>query len=77
MIPASRSAALLLLGLILAGPVSASEPEPKAKAAGNPDANAINQRNPLVIHAGPGKPTVGDKYVPAGEATKGKKSGGH
>jgi hypothetical protein len=75
----SRSAALLLMAIAFAAPAFASEPE-KGKAPGgataNPEANAINQRNPRVIHAGPGKPTVGDTYVPAGVA-KEKKSGGH
>lgn len=74
-----RSAALVLLAIAFATPAFASEPE-KGKASGgataNPEANAINQRNPRVIHAGPGKPTVGDTYVPAG-AAKEKKSGGH
>lgn len=74
-----RSAALVLLVLALAAPSFAAEPD-KGKAPGgataNPEANAINQRNPQVIHAGPGKPTVGDTYVPAGGA-KDKKSGGH
>lgn len=75
----SRSAALVLLLLAATAPAFASEPE-KGKAPGgataSPEANAINQRNPQVIHAGPGKPTVGDTYVPAG-AAKDKKSGGH
>lgn len=75
----SRSAALAFLLLAMAVPAFASEPD-KSKAPGgataNPEANAINQRNPQVIHVGPGKPTVGDTYVPAG-AAKDKKSGGH
>ena len=77
-----RSAALLffVLALGLVTPALA-EGDAKSKAPGaataNPEANAINQRNPHVIHAGPGKPTVGERHVPAGEAGKGKKSGGH
>ncbi len=76
----SRTAALGLLLLAAAVPAFASEPD-KGKAPGgataNPEANAINQRNPQVIHAGPGKPTVGDTYVPAGTAKDKKSGGGH
>jgi hypothetical protein len=75
-----RSAALVAMTLVLASPAYASGGDSKAKAPGaataNPEAAPINQRNPQVIHAGPGKPTVGERYTPpAGGAEK--KSGGH
>lgn len=75
-----RSAALALLMVAISAPAFASGSGEKPKAPGgaatNPEAAPINQRNPQVIHAGPGKPTVGDTYAPAG-AAKEKKSGGH
>ncbi len=30
----------------------------------NPDAVILNTKNPLAIHAGPGKPNVGSIYIP-------------
>ncbi|HEX9462363.1 MAG TPA: hypothetical protein VGB82_07170 [Alphaproteobacteria bacterium] len=30
----------------------------------NPDAVLLNARNPLAVHAGPGKPNVGSIYMP-------------
>jgi hypothetical protein len=79
MIHIFRSAALVAMTLVLASPVYASGGDSKAKAPGaataNPEAAPINQRNPQVIHVGPGKPTVGTVHAPAGGGEK--KSGGH
>jgi hypothetical protein len=74
-----RSAALVAMTLVLASPAYAAGGGDKAKAPGaataNPEAAPINQRNPQVIHAGPGKPTVGTVHTPPGGGEK--KSGGH
>jgi hypothetical protein len=75
-----RSAALVAMTLVLVSPAfAAGGGDSKAKAPGaataNPEAAPINQRNPQVIHAGPGKPTVGAVHTPAGGSEK--KSGGH
>ncbi|MFM8678543.1 MAG: hypothetical protein ACKOGH_02845 [Alphaproteobacteria bacterium] len=39
----------------------------------NPEAKRINQGNPRVIHAGPGKPAVGAIHVPPSQAKKDEK----
>ncbi|MBI3453512.1 MAG: hypothetical protein HY057_11935 [Rhodospirillales bacterium] len=39
----------------------------------NPEATAVNLRNSLVVHAGPGKPYIGGVYAPAAPNEKGKK----
>lgn len=45
----------------------------------HPDALILNTRNPLVIHAGPGKPNVGHVFVPPSlfgkDKGKGQKAG--
>jgi len=38
----------------------------------NPDAVLLNARNPLAIHAGPGKPNVGSIYIPPSLSGKDK-----
>ena len=58
-------APLLLAALVAAGPASAADPVTKFELEKiNPEAKKINDRNPLVIHAGPGVPTVGAKHEP-------------
>ncbi|MCA3247707.1 MAG: hypothetical protein ING29_14630 [Azospirillum sp.] len=55
------------IGLFAAGPVGAqgsgdqrpNSTPPKA----NPDSEKLNQRNPNVFHAGPGRPLEGSVYV--------------
>jgi hypothetical protein len=39
----------------------------------NPDSVALNLKNPLAIHAGPGKPNVGSVYLPPTVSGKDKK----
>jgi len=40
----------------------------------NPDAVLLNARNPLAVHAGPGKPNVGSVYLPPSLSGKDKKA---
>jgi hypothetical protein len=40
----------------------------------NPDAVSLNLKNPLAIHAGPGKPNVGSVYLPPSLSGKDKKA---
>jgi hypothetical protein len=40
----------------------------------HPDAVILNARNPLAIHAGPGKPNVGSVYLPPSTSGKDKKA---
>jgi hypothetical protein len=79
---------------IVAGPAFAADPPPggDASAAGapgapppvntntHPEALILNVRNPLAVHAGPGKPNVGTVYIPptlsGKDKTKGKDAGG-
>jgi hypothetical protein len=63
-------AAAVAGSLVLSAPVSAQEhggsagAPPPVDTSTNPDAVILNQRNPLAIHAGPGKPNVGSIYMP-------------
>ena len=41
-----------------------SSSPPPVDTQTNPDAVLLNARNPLAIHAGPGKPNVGSIYIP-------------
>jgi hypothetical protein len=40
----------------------------------NPDAVTLNLKNPLAVHAGPGKPNVGSVYLPPSVSGKDKKA---
>jgi hypothetical protein len=52
---------------------------PPVNTQDHPDALLLNTKNPLVIHAGPGKPNIGVVYIPptlSGKAKdKGQKAG--
>ena len=75
-----RIAPFALAALLAAGPAFAADPVTKFELEKkvNPEAKKINDRNPLVIHAGPGTPTVGAIHEPP---TPGKgasaQGGGH
>jgi len=60
---------------LAADPVTKFEPDKL-----NPEAKKINERNPKVIHGGPGNPVVGQRYEPP-KAGKGSPAvggaGGH
>jgi hypothetical protein len=43
---------------------SSGNAPPPVDTSTNPDAIILNQRNPLAVHAGPGKPNVGSIYIP-------------
>ena len=45
---------------------------PPVDTSTNPDAVVLNARNPLAIHAGPGKPNVGSIYIPPSLSGKDK-----
>jgi hypothetical protein len=45
---------------------------PPVDTSTNPDAIILNQRNPLAIHAGPGKPNVGSIFIPPSLSGKDK-----
>jgi len=81
-----RVAATLVLPMMLAmvSPALAAEGEhegggapPPVDTSTNPEAIALNAKNPLAIHAGPGKPNVGSIYLAPSLSgkDKGKKSG--
>jgi hypothetical protein len=40
----------------------------------NPEAVTLNLKNPLAVHAGPGKPNVGNVYLPPSLSGKDKKA---
>ena len=70
----------LALVLPLAGALAA-DPPPKSEAdKAHPDAKKVNERNPMVIHAGPGMPLAGARFEPP-KAAKGSPAvggaGGH
>lgn len=80
-------AALALAGVLLAGPAwaqGAPPPPPPGSpppvnTQDHPDALILNVKNPMAVHAGPGKPNVGAVYIPptlSGKAKdKGQKAG--
>jgi|GEM_PF-2876290 len=75
----SWSAALILTTMLLSGSAWAqNEPPPPpgspppVNTQDHPDALILNARNPLVIHAGPGKPNVGVVYIPPSLSGKAK-----
>ena len=55
------------IALLAAGPAAAqgaADPRPNSGAPKvNPDSDKLNQRNPNVFHAGPGRPLEGSVYV--------------
>lgn len=69
--------------LVASAPVFAAEhgggggeggaPPPAVNSNTNPEALMLNARNPLAIHAGPGKPNVGAVYIPPSMSGKDKK----
>ncbi len=68
------------VALLAAGPALAADPVTKFELEKiNPEAKKINDRNPLVIHAGPGTPTVGAKHEPPkpGKNSAVQSGGGH
>ena len=63
--------AVVVMTLALLSGVAAAEEHggggsapPPVDTQTNPDAILLNARNPLAIHAGPGKPNVGSIYIP-------------
>ena len=55
---------LTALTALAAAPAWANDPRPHSGAPKlNPDAEKLNQRNPNVFHAGPGRPLEGSVYV--------------
>jgi hypothetical protein len=85
----SRAVTIVLtaVGLIIIGHqgVFAADPAPIATPPGaapapvnttdHPDALILNAKNPLAIHAGPGKPNVGHVFVPPTLSGKDKGKG--
>lgn len=75
-------AAVLALALACAGaPAMAADPVTKFEPEkSHPDTKKINERNSMVIHAGPGQPLAGARYEPP-KAAKGSPAvggaGGH
>lgn len=68
-------AALLALTLAVAGAAQAAEDSsnpPPVDTTTNPEALILNARNPLAIHAGPGKPNVGSIYIAPSQSGKQK-----
>lgn len=68
---ARRLGALALVAGLLASPAWAqNEPAPPpgspppVNTQDHPDALILNKKNPLAVHAGPGKPNVGVVYIP-------------
>jgi len=52
-------------------PAGAADPPHKSDAdKAHPDAKKVNERNPMVIHAGPGTPLAGARFEPP-KAAKG------
>jgi hypothetical protein len=45
---------------------------PPVDTTTNPEALILNTKNPLAIHAGPGKPNVGSIYIPPSPSGKAK-----
>ena len=69
-------AALLAALASVPGRASAEEhgggSPPPVDTQTNPDAVILNTKNPLAIHAGPGKPNVGSIYMPPSLSGKDK-----
>jgi hypothetical protein len=62
-------------------PARAADPAPKSEPdKSHPNAKTVNERNPKVIHVGPGAPLAGQRYEPP-KAAKGSPAvggaGGH
>jgi len=78
-----RLATLALAGVLLTGPVwaqGAPPPPPPGSpppvnTQDHPDALILNVKNPLAVHAGPGKPNVGVVYIPPSLFGKAKDKG--
>lgn len=80
-----KNLSVLVTALAVAAPALAQEPAPPpgspppVNTQDHPDALLLNTKNPLAIHAGPGKPNVGVVYIPptlSGKAKdKGQKAG--
>ena len=70
---ALAAALLCAAGSALAGEEGGAPPTP-VNTQTNPDALLLNARNPLAIHAGPGKPNVGSAYIPPSVSGKEKKA---
>jgi hypothetical protein len=74
--------AALLWGMAMAvSPASAADhgggggaAPPPVNTNLNPDAVTLNLKNPLAVHAGPGKPNVGTVYLPPSMSGKDKKA---
>jgi hypothetical protein len=72
--------ALTLAGLLLS-PARAQEPPappgspPPVNTQDHPDALILNVKNPLAVHAGPGKPNVGAVFIPPTLSGKDKGKG--
>lgn len=78
---------LTALGLFVSGSALAQDAPATAPGGAptpvnttdHPDALILNTRNPLAVHAGPGKPNVGHVYVPptlfGKDKGKGQKAG--
>lgn len=45
---------------------------PPVDTTTNPEAVILNVKNPLAVHAGPGKPNVGSIYIPPSPSGKAK-----
>ncbi len=57
--------------LLASAPAWAEDSRPNSTPPkANPDADKLNARNPLVFHAGPGKPLEGSVYVPPSRVPK-------
>jgi hypothetical protein len=54
----------MALATFAASPAFANDPRPNTAAPKvNPEAEKLNQRNPHVFHAGPGRPLEGSVYI--------------
>lgn len=72
------AAAIALAALATTAPVVHAEEHgggaapPPVDTSTNPEAVMLNAKNPLAVHAGPGKPNVGSIYIPPSLSGKDK-----
>ncbi len=77
----SRLSGLVALALVSASGVAVAQDAaapgapPPVNTNDHPDALILNTKNPLVIHAGPGKPNVGAIFIPPTLSGKDKGKG--
>ena len=78
MVPARVLAAALAFSLLLAAAAARAAESPAKTEADklNPASKALNERNSLVIHAGPGAPLAGQRFEPPKSGKGSQATGG-